>query len=56
MITHHALYLFLCELSEYLAIIEKIETKRIMADLVEFLIKAGVEGKDFLKDQEKWRR
>jgi DNA gyrase subunit B len=49
----HELYLFLCELSEYLSILEKIESKRIMADLVEFLIKKGVEGKDFLKDQEK---
>lgn len=47
------LYLFLCELSEYLAIIEKIEAKRIMADIVEFLIKKGVEGKDFLKDPDK---
>jgi DNA gyrase subunit B len=49
----HEFYLFLCELSEYLAIIEKIEAKRIMADIVEFLIKAGVEGKDFLQDREK---
>jgi len=49
----HELYLFLCELSEYLAIIEKIEAKRIMADIVDFLIKEGVEGKDFLKDHAK---
>ncbi len=53
LIADHDLYLFMCELSEYLSIIEKIEAKRIMADLVEFLIKKGVEGKDFLKDQEK---
>ena len=27
------------------------KAKRIMADLVEFLIKKGVEGKDFLQDE-----
>jgi DNA gyrase subunit B len=49
----HELYLFLCQLTEYLSTLEKIESKRIMADLVEFLIKKGVEGKGFLKDREK---
>ena len=52
-LSDHDLYLFLCELSEYLLIIEKIESKRIMSDLVEFLIKKGVEGKEFLQDRAK---
>lgn len=52
-LSDHDLYIFLCELSEYLSIIEKIESKRIMSDLVEFLIKKDVEGKEFLKDRER---
>ncbi len=52
-LSDHVLYLFLCELAEYLSIIERIESKRIMADLVEFLIYKGVEGKEFLQDREK---
>ena len=52
-LSDHDLYLFLCELSKYLSIIEKIESKRIMSDLVEFLIKKDVEGKEFLKDRER---
>lgn len=52
-LSDHDLYLFMCELSEYLSIIEKIESKRIMSDLVEFLIKKDVEGKEFLKDRER---
>ncbi len=53
LLADQALYLFMCELSEYLLTIEKLESKRIMPDLVEFLIKQGVEGKEILKEKEK---
>ena len=52
-IRDHILYLFLCDLSEYLLTLEKIEQRGFPSKLVEFLLSNGVEDKAFLKDQEK---
>jgi DNA gyrase subunit B len=55
-IKDHTLYLFLCDLSEYLLLLEKIERRGVPAGLVEFLLNNGVEDKAFLKDEEKMTR
>jgi DNA gyrase subunit B len=52
-ISDHALYLFAGDLSEYLALTEKSEQRGIPASLIEFLIRQGVENKQFLQNQEK---
>ncbi len=47
------LYSFLCDISSYMSIISKMELNGISQDLIEILLKLGVENKDFLKDMEK---
>ncbi len=52
-ISDHALYLFAGDLAEYLVLTEKSEQRGIPASLIEFLIRQGVENKQFLQNQEK---
>jgi len=52
-LSEHNLYLFVGNLSEYFASIARLEQRGIFADLVELLIKEGVDNKRFLKDQQK---
>jgi DNA gyrase subunit B len=47
------LYVFIGDLSEYFANIQKLEMRGINLDLSELLIKEGVEDKKFLKDKER---
>lgn len=49
----HNLYLFIGDLSEYFSIVSKLERMGIQSDLVELLIKEGVEDKVFLQDKQK---
>jgi DNA gyrase subunit B len=52
-LSEHKLYLFISELSEYYLILAKMEKRGFQNDLIELLIKQGVENKDFLENQEK---
>ena len=52
----HNLYVFIGNLSEYFANIQKLEMRDINLGLVELLIKEGVEDKKFLRDKEKMLR
>jgi len=49
----HTFYLLIGDLSEYFSILSKIVRRGIPADLVESLIREGVEDKKFLKNKEK---
>jgi len=49
----HNLYVFIGDLSEYFANIQKLEIRGINLDLAELLIKEGVEDKKFLGDKER---
>ena len=52
-LTEHKLYLFISDLAEYLFIISRMNKRGIESDLVELLIKEGVENKDFLQNKNK---
>ena len=52
-LSEHKLYLFISELSEYYLILSRMEKRGFKNDLIELLIKQGVENKDFLQNQEK---
>ena len=52
-LSEHDLYIFVGDLSEYRASITKLEQRGINAELVELLIKEGVNNQRFLKDQQK---
>lgn len=49
----HNLYVFVCDLSEYFSVMLKLKKRGINIDLVELLLKEGVENKRFLQDQQK---
>ncbi len=49
----HNLYVFVCDLSEYFAVMSKLKKRGINIDLVELIIKEGVENKRFLQNQQK---
>ena len=49
----HNLYVFVCDLSEYFSVMSKLKKRGINIDLVELLIKEGVENKRFLQNQQK---
>ena len=49
----HNLYVFVCDLSEYFTVMSKLKKRGINIDLVELLIKEGVENKRFLQNQQK---
>ncbi len=51
-IKDHHLYLFVCDLAEYFTTMNKFQNMGISAELVEFLIKRGIEDKTSLKDEE----
>jgi len=53
MLSEHKLYLFISELAEYYLILSRMEKRGFKNDLIELLIKQGVENKDFLQNQEK---
>ena len=53
MLAGHAFYLLIGDLSEYFSILSKIVRRGIPEDLVESLIREGVEDKKFLKNKEK---
>ena len=53
LLTEHKLYLFIANLSEYFMIISRLKKQGIIGDLIELLIKEGVENKKFLQDRKK---
>ena len=52
-LSDHNLYLFMANLSEYFLIISRLKKQGIISDLIELLIKKGVENKKFLQDRQK---
>ena len=52
-LTEHKLYLFIGDLADYLLIMSRMNKRGIESDLVELLIKEGVENKDFLQNKNK---
>ncbi|MGD2268887.1 MAG: DNA topoisomerase (ATP-hydrolyzing) subunit B [Desulfobacterales bacterium] len=52
----HNLYLFVGNLSEYCAIMSKLERRGIYSEFTELLLKQGVEDKRFLQDRDKMDR
>jgi len=52
-IKEHRLYLFVCDLAEYFTTMNQFKNKGIKQELIEFLFKTGLEGKEFLKDESK---
>ncbi|NJL58733.1 MAG: DNA gyrase subunit B [Desulfobacteraceae bacterium] len=52
-ISDHALYMFAGDLSEYIVLTQKLERRGIPESLIKILIGQGVEGKEFLQNQEK---
>lgn len=52
-LSEHKLYLFVGNLAEYYNVISRFEIRGFHPDLVEILIKVGLEDKKFLKDKEK---
>lgn len=50
-LSDHDLYLFVTQLSEYMAVISKLEKRNVPSRLIELLIREGVEDKSFLQDQ-----
>ena len=52
-LSDHTLYLFIGNLAEYFESVSKLEKQGISADLVEFLIREGVENKTFLSDSQR---
>ncbi|MEW5733490.1 MAG: DNA topoisomerase (ATP-hydrolyzing) subunit B, partial [Thermodesulfobacteriota bacterium] len=47
------LYSYLCDLAEYLSIIERLERRGIPPELTEVLLTTGATTKEFMKDEEK---
>jgi DNA gyrase subunit B len=52
-IKDHTFYLFVCDLAEYFSTMEKFKNQGIKTELVETLLKEGIEDKDSLKDEQK---
>jgi DNA gyrase subunit B len=52
----HQLYLFVCDLSEYVSRMSRLEKRGIPMGLAELLIKEGVGDKKFLQDQQRMSR
>lgn len=55
-LSDHNLYIFVGNLSEYFTGLLKLETRDIRSDIVELLIKKGVEDSTFLQDKSKMLR
>ncbi len=47
------LYMFISNLADYFNILNRLEKHGIYSELVELMIKSGVEGKEFLQDEER---
>jgi len=47
------LYMFISNLADYFTILNRLEKHGIYSELVELMIKSGVEGKEFLQSQER---
>jgi DNA gyrase subunit B len=52
-LSEHKLYLFISNLSEYYSTLSRMKKRGIQSDLIELLIKEGVEKKDFLQNEQK---
>ena len=52
-LSNHNLYLFIGNLSEYFSTVKRLESRGIKPDIVEMLVKKGVDNVYFLKDREK---
>ncbi|MCF8037166.1 MAG: DNA topoisomerase (ATP-hydrolyzing) subunit B [Desulfobacteraceae bacterium] len=52
-LTGHQFYLFVTDLAEYLSVLGRLSRHGIYPELIELMIKAGVEEKGFLQDLEK---
>ena len=52
-LSEHQLYVFAGDLAEYYSTLSKLSRRGIRADLIELLIKEGVENKTFLQDHQK---
>ena len=52
-LSEHKLYLFISNLSEYYLTLSRMKKRGIQNDLIELLIKEGVEKKDFLQNEQK---
>ena len=53
LLSEHNLYLFVGDLSDYYTALSNLEKRGISSNLVEILIKKGVENKSFLQDNQK---
>jgi DNA gyrase subunit B len=49
----HELYLFMCDLSEYVMILNRFENRGISAELAEALVTSDVENRSFLQDRDR---
>jgi len=49
----HTLYLFSCDVAEYLALLETLKKRGVSAELAEILAGAGLEEKSFLQDEQR---
>ncbi|MCJ7772740.1 MAG: toprim domain-containing protein, partial [Desulfobacterales bacterium] len=52
-ISKEKMYMFVGDLAEYLYLLSRFEMRGIKTDLLEFLVKEGVENKKYLQDKEK---
>jgi DNA gyrase subunit B len=52
-LSNHRLFIFLCDLSDYTAAMEKLENRGFDALVVEMMINEGVQDKFFLQDRDK---
>jgi DNA gyrase subunit B len=55
-LAEHSLYLFVTNLSEYFSIMSRLKKRGIKSDLLEVLIREGVEDKKFLQSKEEMAR
>ena len=53
MLTGHTLFLFMCDLAEYMAALARLETRGIPEELIDCLVRSDVENRSFLQDREK---
>ena len=53
LLSEYKLYLFICDLAEYISLAARLQKRGIQTDLVERLIKEGAVNKAFLQDKDK---
>ena len=49
-VSNHTLYLLICNLADYLASLRRLDKQGIPVDIIETLVEAGVEDKQFIKE------